>query len=393
MSNYFIGNNQSQWHTNIPTYGKVAYQNVYPGVSLDYYGNQGMLEYDFTVSPGVSPGVIKFAVQGAQSVTLDAQGDLVLGLPGGPLIEHAPTLYQTIDGVQHDVSGGFVLSAGDQVGFQVGAYDTALPLVIDPTLAYSTYLGGSLGDKATAVAVNQAGDAYVTGETGSNDFPLTTGVYDNKLNGSGTPGNTVTDVFVTEFNPSGQLVYSTYIGGQTDDHATGIAILNGNAYVTGWTDSSNFPTTTGALQSSFGGGTAPGDGFVTELNGTGKALLYSTYLGGHGSDEPQAIAVDSAGDAYVVGQTESNNFPTKNAAPVIQWQPGCLPREAQPHRHGSRLRDVHRRNRLNRREHCRIRRRCRSQQRGDRRRWHASRRLPHHAQRLPDYEHRGKHKR
>ena len=312
MSNYFIGNNQSQWHTNIPTFGKVAYQNVYPGVSLDYYGNQGMLEYDFTVSPGVSPGVITFAVQGAQSVTLDAQGDLVLGLPGGPLIEHAPTLYQTIDGVQHDVPGGFVLSAGDQVGFQVGAYDTALPLVIDPTLAYSTYLGGSLGDKATAVAVDQAGDAYVTGETGSNDFPITAGAYDNKLNGSGSPGNTVTDVFVTKFNPSGQLVYSTYLGGETDDHGTGIAILNGNAYVTGWTDSGDFPTTAGALQRSFGGGSAPGDGFVTELNSTGTALVYSTYLGGSGSDQPNAIAVDSAGDAYVVGETLSDNFPIKN---------------------------------------------------------------------------------
>ena len=181
------------------------------------------------------------------------------------------------------------------------------------TLSYSTYLGGLLGNRATAVAVDAAGDAYVTGDTGSNDFPITTGAYNSQLNGNGNLGNTVTDVFVTKFDPTGQIVYSTYLGGSSDDHATGIAIdPNGDAYVTGWTDSDDFPVTAGALQPQNNGGVTPQDGFVTELNPTGSQLVYSTYLGGGSSDEPRAIAVDGSGAAYVVGDTFSNDFPTMN---------------------------------------------------------------------------------
>jgi hypothetical protein len=183
----------------------------------------------------------------------------------------------------------------------------------DPTLAYSTYLGGSLADKATAVAVDPAGDVYVTGDTASTDFPYTTGSYSTKLNGTGSAANTATDVFVAKFNPAGQLVYATYLGGSSDDHGTGIAIdASGDAYVTGWTDSTDFPVTPGAFQQHNSGAAAPKDGFVTELNSTGSQLVYSTYLGGTTTNEPHAIAVDSAGDAYVVGQTFSDDFPTKD---------------------------------------------------------------------------------
>ncbi len=308
--NDFTGNDPSQWHTNIATYGTVSYQNVYPGVNLDYYGNQGELEYDFTVAPGASPGVIALSFQGATSVSLDSAGNLVLATPAGNLTEHAPVVYQNVNGVRQSVTGSFVLQGNGDIGFQVGTYDTSLPLIIDPTLSYSTFLGGDFSSDAFAVAVDSQGNAYVTGDTGADTFPTTTGAYNRLLNGSGSPGNTVTDVFVTKFSPSGTLVYSTFIGGTTDDHGTGIAIdSQGNAYVTGWTDSGDFPTTPGAFQATASFGE---NGFVTKLNPSGTALVYSTYLQGSSDDQPHAIAVDSQGFAYIAGDTFSNDFPTKN---------------------------------------------------------------------------------
>jgi len=304
-SNYFVGSDPSQWHTNIANYGQVEYQNLYPGVDLVFYGNQRQLEYDYVVAPGADPGVIKLAFDGAESLTIDGQGNLVLHTSAGDVMEDAPVVYQESGGVRQPVSGQFVLEGNGQVGFALGAYDHTRPLVIDPILSYSTYLGGTGEDLGNGIAVDTAGDAYVTGYTDSIDFPTTTGAFQ-------TSSSDGVDAFVTKLNPTGTaLVYSTYLGGSNYDRGFGIAVdTAGDAYVTGYTESTDFPTTSGAYQTS---SSAP-NAFVTKLNPTGTALIYSTYLGGTGQDSGQGIAVDTAGDAYVTGYTESTDFPTTSGA-------------------------------------------------------------------------------
>jgi Beta-propeller repeat len=308
ISNYFIGNDPSQWHTNIPNYSKVEYQNVYAGINLVYYGNQQQLEYEYQLAPGADPSQIRFAVQGAERLSIDAKGDLVLHTAIGDVLEHAPVIYQEIAGVQKRVSGQFVLLGNNEVGFQVGSYDATLPLVIDPVLSYSTYLGGNNFDGANGIAVDGSGDAYVIGSTKSANFPITTGAFQTSYGGSGN-----FEAFVTKLNASGTgLVYSTYLGGNNGDDGYGIAVdASGNAYVTGETSSANFPTIPGAFQTSYGGG---GDAFVTKLNASGTGLVYSTYLGGSSGDNGYGIAVDGSGNAYVTGYTGSNNFPTTPGA-------------------------------------------------------------------------------
>jgi Beta-propeller repeat/Dockerin type I domain len=299
-SNYFIGNDPSQWHTNIANYGKVEYQGVYPGINLVYYGDQQHLEYDFVVAPGADPSNIQLNFQGASNISLDAPGDLV---------QHAPVIYQNVGGVRQSVPGNFVLGAQGQVGFQVGAYNASLPLTIDPVLSYSTYLGGNNNDYATAIAVDGAGNAYVTGAAGLN-FPTTTGAFQTNYGGSGG------DAFVTKLNAAGTaLIYSTYLGGSGVDTGRGIAVDgSGNAYVTGQTASANFPTTAGAFQTGHASDGSEDDAFVTELNAGGTALVYSTYLGGNNYDDGYGIAVDSSGNAYVTGSTQSSDFPTSTGA-------------------------------------------------------------------------------
>jgi len=176
-SNYFIGSDPSQWHTNVANYGQVAYQGVYPGVNLVYYGNQQQLEYDFVVAPGADPTPIRFAIQGADSISLDSQGNLVLSTVSGNVLEHAPVVYQDVGDTRQGVAGQFVLLGHDEVGFLVGAYDASLPLTIDPVLSYSTYLGGNGSDGGSGIAVDGSGNAYVTGYTISTDFPTTPGAF------------------------------------------------------------------------------------------------------------------------------------------------------------------------------------------------------------------------
>jgi hypothetical protein len=306
-SNYFIGNDPSKWLTNVPNYGQVEYQNVYAGINLVYYGNQGQLEYDFVLAPGADSSAIRLSIQGAQSVSLDAQGNLVLHTTGGDVVEHTPVVYQDIGGKRQSVSGRFVLEGHGQVGFQVGAYDRGAPLVIDPVLVYSTYLGGSGDDYGNGIAVDSSGNAYVTGVSPSINFPTTQGAVQSSYVGSSGGGNS--DIFISKLNTSGTaLVYSTYLGGSAyGAGGTAIAVdTSGDAYITGLAGPS-FPTTPGAFQqkSSFGGA------FVTELNPTGSALVYSTYLtGSFGSDEGLGIAVNAAGNAYVTGFAVSLDFPT-----------------------------------------------------------------------------------
>jgi hypothetical protein len=307
-SNYFTGNDSSQWHTGVSGYGRVEYQGIYPGIDLALYGNQGQMEYDYIVAPGADVGLIKLAFQGAESSSLDAQGDLVLHTSGGDVVEQAPCIYQMKAGVRQTIPGQFVVESDGQVGFSVGSYDPSLPLTIDPTLVYSTYLGGSGGGYGNGIAVDSAGCAYVTGTTSSTNFPTTPGALQTSSGGGQF------DTFVTKLAADGKsLVYSTYLDGSNVDEAYGIAVDSaGHAYVTGQTDSTNFPTTPGAFQTSYGGGQY--DAFVTELAADGKSLVYSTYLGGSGGDYGQGIAVDSAGHAYVTGFTASSDFPTTPGA-------------------------------------------------------------------------------
>jgi hypothetical protein len=305
-SHYFLGSDPQAWRTEIPHFVKVRYEAVYPGVDLVYYGTAGQLEYDFVVASGADPGAITLAFAGVDTLALDPQGDLLLHTAGGPIRQHKPTIYQEGNGIRQEIAGGYVLKDRQQVGFQVAAYDASRPLIIDPVLSYSTYLGGSANDVGFGIAVDAAGNAYITGQTSSANFP-TSAAFDTTLAGT-------IDAFVTKLNPDGSaLVYSTYLGGGGIDIGRGIAAdAAGNAYVTGQTSSGTFPTTASPFQPALAGGS---DAFVTKLNPDGSALVYSTFLGGVAGDIGRGIALDAAGNAYVTGDTASSaDFPTTAGA-------------------------------------------------------------------------------
>ena len=315
-SNYFIGNDTKQWRMNVPNYGKVKFAGVYPGVDLVYYGNQRQLEYDFMVAPGADPSLIQLGFAGAQHLKITPEGELRLTAKGAEVRWQKPYVYQEVDGARHEVEGRYLLTGKNAVGFEVGPYDASKALIIDPQLVYSTYLGGSSSDSGFGIAADSSGNAYVVGATGSTDFPTA-----NPLQ-AGLASSGSTNAFVAKLNAAGDgLVYSTYLGGSgggalfEGDQGSSIAVdSTGNAYITGFTFSSDFPTTPGAFQT-----TAPGTGvqFVAKLNPAGNALVYSTYLGGSNLGaflSLPVIAIDSSGNAYVAGGTFSPDFPTVNAA-------------------------------------------------------------------------------
>jgi hypothetical protein len=382
-SNYFIGQDRSKWRTDIPSYAKVRYRKVYSGVDLVYYGTQYQLEYDFILAPGTDTNRPALTFEGAE-VRVNAIGDLILTAGFTEIRQHKPVAYQVVDGIRKEIAARYVQRRKNLIGFEVAAYDSNLPLVIDPVLAYSSYLGGGGADTGEAIAVDTAGSAYVTGNTqsmnfpvtsgafqtvpppfgavfvtkinpsgtalvystylgsgeshgiavdslgsayvvgnaGANNFPTTVGAYDTTYNGGG-------DTFVTKLSPSGStLIYSTYLGGSSVEISAAIAVdTAGNAHVTGLTTSADFPITPGAFQSVFLGGRDRscvfGDAFVTKLNATGAGLLYSTYLGGSRGEAGLGIAVDSAGYAYVTGASASDNFPTSQGA-FQTTHGGCL---------------------------------------------------------------------
>ncbi|MBF0568335.1 MAG: SBBP repeat-containing protein [Nitrospirae bacterium] len=305
-SNYFIGNDPRKWRTDVSAYEKVRYDKIYRGVALVVYGNQRQIEYDFVVAPHTDYKQIALRVEGAKTLKADKDGNLIIAANGNKMLMHKPLVYQETDGVKREIKGRYVVGKGNMVSFNVAAYDKDKELVIDPTLVYSTYLGGSASDSGTGIAVDSSGNAYVTGRTASTDFPTTTGTFRTSL--KGTYG-----AFITKLNSTGTaLVYSTYLGGSASDSGTGIAVdSSGNAYVAGQTASTDFPTTTGAYQTTLKGST---DAFITKLNATGTALVYSTYLGGSGNDSGTGIAVDSSGNAHVTGQTASTDFPITTGA-------------------------------------------------------------------------------
>jgi len=368
-SNYFIGNDPAKWRTNVPTYAKVKYEGIYSGIDLVYYGNQRQLEYDFIVAPGANPNRIAFDVRGAKRIRRTEHGELVFKVGEDEIRWHKPVVYQEKDGTRREIAAHYAITDTNSIAFEVAKYDASRPLYIDP-LIYSTYLGGSGQDAGYGIAVDNLGNAYVTGYTSSSNFPVTSGAFQTtccgafvtKLNPTGTalvystyldngwgrgiavdatgnayvtgnagggfpvtPGAFQTvcggtceygNAFVTKLNPTGSvLVYSTYLGGSGvyGDLGTGIAVDNsGNAYVTGQTSSTNFPVTPDAFQTTFGDGST--DAFVTKFNPQGSALVYSTYLGGSGYDLGNGIAVDSLGSAYVSGSTESTDYPVTPGA-------------------------------------------------------------------------------
>jgi hypothetical protein len=269
--NYLTGSDPAQWYTEIPTFGKVRYHDVYPGIDLVYYGSQQQLEYDFVLGPGADPSAILLNFQGTPGMDVDTEGNLLLHTSGGDVVEHAPVVYQEGAGGRQPIEGHYRLLGDGRVGFTLGAYDPGKPLVIDPILIYSTYLGGSgfrfEGDSAAGIAVDAAGNAYVTGTTNSTDFPTTPDAFQHVCSG--------TCAFVTKLNPAGtDLVYSTYLGFSA--HGNAIAIdTAGHSYITG--RASSLPTTPGAFQTQLRG---LSNAFVTELNAAGTGLIYSTYLGG-----------------------------------------------------------------------------------------------------------------
>jgi len=313
--NYFVGKDPGKWHAGVPTFGRVGFQGVYPGIDLVYYGNQRHLEYDFLVAPHADPRQIQLHFAGAQRVHLNPAGDLVVRTQGQELKWRKPAVYQQDATGKRAVTAHFRLKklpSGEKgVCFVVGRYDRARPLIIDPVLLYSTHLGGTGSGSSTAesvagIAIDAGGNAYVTGFTFSADFPTTAGAFQPTRN----IGTNVTTTFVTKLNPTGTaLVYSTYLGG-TDNfgsRSNGIAVdSNGNAFITGNSSSTDFPTTPGAFQRAKAGAD---DAFVTKLNASGAALVYSTLLGGTGSDLANGIAIDSSGHAYVTGSAKSTDFP------------------------------------------------------------------------------------
>jgi hypothetical protein len=332
-------------------------------------GEGGKLKYEFHLKPGSSVEDVRLAYRGAEGLSVGAGGELLVRTSLGVLKDAAPVSYQRIGGERVPVESRYKLLKGDGgYGFWVGAHDPRYPLVIDPGLDYSTFLGGTSGDEGEGMAVRE-GRAYVTGRTSSTNFPTTPGAFDRtfsggdafvtKLNASGSAlvystflggtnfdqgfditvdrrgsayvtGSTFSanypttrgafdrtsngnlDAFVTKLNATGSaLVYSTFLGGTGDEQGLGIAVRFGRSYVTGETFTADFPTTPNAFDTTLDGGF---DAFVTKLNASGSALVYSTFLGGTGTDQGTAIAVDGTGRAYVTGGTGSTDFPTTPGA-------------------------------------------------------------------------------
>jgi hypothetical protein len=323
-SNYFIGNDPSKWRTGVANFGRVAEKGVYPGIDLVYHGNQGQLEYDFDLAPYADPGRIRFALEGAQGMRIDSQGALLVKVDGGELRFCRPVALQEVKGRKSPISVGYALHGKNEVTFRLASYDRRLPLVIDPILAYSTYLGGSNIDSANGIAVAPDGTAFIAGGTFSTDFPTVHALQPN----DGGPYDFPQDAFVSKISADGStLVYSTYLGGGNQDVANGIAVdAAGEAFVVGTTFSARFPVTAGSINTLCGGdgqcgatwnpqGFIVSNAFIAKLNTAGSGLLYSTYLGNYEDVQGLAIAVDGALNAYVTGTVSPNIMETTPLTP------------------------------------------------------------------------------
>jgi hypothetical protein len=323
-SNYILGNRPENWHTNVPNFGKVSQHGVYPGIDVVYYGTQRNLEYDFLVAPQANPDAIRFALDGADNLRVDSRGDLLVELAGSTVRLQKPVAYQELEGHRQLVDVKYRVKDKREVTFAIARYDAARPLVIDPVLSYSTYLGGSNIDGANAIAVAPDNTAFIAGGTFSTDFPTAHPLQPNAGGGNDFPQ----DAFVAKISADGStLLYSTYLGGTNSDVANGIAVDTfGEAYVTGTTLSPDFPVTPGSFDTLCGGdgkcgaswntqGLIVSNAFVTKLNTAGTGLVYSGYLGVYENVRGQAIAIDNNENAYVTGQVEANLTPTVPITP------------------------------------------------------------------------------
>jgi photosystem II stability/assembly factor-like uncharacterized protein len=301
--NYFFGSDQSKWNTNVSTYSKVAYSKVYPGIDLVYYGNQQQLEYDLVVAPGADPGLIQIAFEGTESLRVDKQGNLILKTSAGEIQQNKPAIFQEVDGLRKEIKGSYILKPGNKIGFKTSGYDRRQPLVIDPILRYLSVVNQS--GQGIAITTDSTGNAYFAGVVFDPNLNATPGAFQLVSAGG-------SDAFVTKLNPAGDSVlYTTYLGGSADDYANGITIdAAGNAYIAGATGGS-FPTTPGAFQTTSRGLL---DSFITKLNPTGSGLIFSTLLGGNGTDEADSIVVDPNGAIFVSGLTGSSDLLTTAGA-------------------------------------------------------------------------------
>lgn len=318
--NYFLGHDPKQWGQNASLFQQVRVAQIYPGVDLVYYGNDRRLEYDFVVAPQADPAAIAIRFSGADRITIDAQGSLVFTLGDREISQPKPIVYQTVNGVRKEIAGSYQLGDRQTVTFKLGTYDRELPLVIDPILSYSRFFGGTGADTGWDMAIQKEGTheyVYVTGETMSAGLPITTGT---NYGGGTTLGG---DAFVAKFDLSSSSTnpaYFTYLGGKAEDAALAIAVdSDGNAYITGFTTSTNFPTLNpiptqtnlhGAPHPAFG--IYPSDAFVAKLYSTGT-LAFATFLGGSTNDVGIGIAVNATRDIFLTGYTRSTDFPTNNA--------------------------------------------------------------------------------
>ena len=298
-ANFLIGDDPAAWHTGVPTYRGIVYRNLYPGIDMNYTGSDPKLKSEFRVAPGANASQIRLEYPDADGVFVDANGDLVVRTGAAELHEQAPVAYQESDGIRRPVEAGYRVLRGNTVAFDLGDYDITQPLVIDPVISYSTYLGGTAMSGVTALAVDVAGSVYAAGWTEAIDFPVSNAI--QAVNRGGV------DAFVFKLNPAGStLLYATYLGGRGDDRAAGIAVdSSGQIYLAGSTASTDFPLAS-PIRLALGGSR---DAFAVKLNAIGNLLVYSTYLGGTGYDAATAIALDAGGNAYIAGDTQSTDFP------------------------------------------------------------------------------------
>src|SRR5829696_9034220 len=316
--NYLVGDESTKWQQGLTTHAELLYGGLWPGIDMAVRGEGGKLKYEFHLKPGASVEDVRLGYRGAEGLKVGAGGELLVRTSLGVLKDAAPVSYQRIGGERVPVESRYRLTGDGGYGFAVGAYDPRYPLVIDPELDYSTFLGGTDTDFGLGIAVDGSGSAYVTGQTYSTEYPTTPGAYDPS-------DNDRIDAFVTKLNASGSaLVYSTYLGAEGDEGGNDIAVDgSGSVYVTGETSSTNYPTTSAAYDTIFNGGAGGSntvctfsqecDAFVTKLNASGSALVYSTFLGGTEPDRGWGIAVRD-GSAYVTGDTNSTNYPTTTGA-------------------------------------------------------------------------------
>lgn len=309
---YLRGRDPGGWLAGLPTYARVKADEVYPGIDLEYYGNQGRLEYDFTVHPGADPGTIRLRFDGADRMTIDGRGDMVLHTALGELRQERPVAHQVVDGARREVDAAYRIGPDGIVEFRVGTYEPRRPLVIDPILTFATYLGGASEDHGQGIVLGADGSIYVTGDTSSTAFPGVAGSAQSTFGGN-------RDTFAAKLSANGTtLLYATYLGGSGEETARGIDVnAAGEAFVVGGTQSTDYPTTPGSFQPVSAGNT---DAYVTKLNASGTAMVYSTLFGGGNNEGRTNVAVGPDGSAYLSGFTFSNegSFPLLNAIQTKQ---------------------------------------------------------------------------